>query len=48
MRVLVDTQAFLWWATTDSRLSSTAGQVISDQSNEIVISDVVGWEIAIK
>ena len=48
MRALLDTHAFLWWVTDDSRLSDTARQVIADGANEIHFSAASGWEIAIK
>jgi PIN domain nuclease of toxin-antitoxin system len=48
VRILIDTQTFLWWATTDPKLSATAVNIISDKTNEIVVSAAVSWEIAIK
>jgi PIN domain nuclease of toxin-antitoxin system len=48
MTVMVDTQTFLWWNTGDTRLSMPARRAISDPANEVIISTVVGWEIAIK
>ncbi|MGA7731655.1 MAG: type II toxin-antitoxin system VapC family toxin [Chloroflexia bacterium] len=48
MRVLLDTQAFLWFVSGDARLSADARQLIEDTSNERIISVVSLWEIAIK
>ncbi len=48
MRVLLDTQVFLWWVTNDARLSTRARDLISDGDNEVMISAASGWEIAIK
>ena len=48
MRLLLDTQAFLWWVFGDVRLSSTAQNLISDQENECLVSYASAWEIAIK
>ncbi len=46
MRVLVDTQALLWWLADDDALGAKARRVF--QSEEPVISPVLLWEIAIK
>ncbi len=48
MRALLDTHAFLWWAMDDPRLSAPAREIIEDGANDVVISAVSGWEIAIK
>ena len=48
MRVLLDTQAFLWWITKDRRLSARACEVMTDGGNEVLLSAATGWEIAIK
>lgn len=48
MRILLDTHAFLWWINNDPQLSTNARSLIEDVSNEIVVSTVSGWEIAIK
>ena len=48
MRVLLDTHAFLWWNTDDPKLSQTARDVIADGHNEVFLSVVSAWEIAIK
>lgn len=46
MRVLVDTQALLWWLMDSERLGPKARRVF--MSEEPLISPVVLWEIAIK
>ncbi len=46
MRVLVDTQALLWWLTDADQLGPKARRLF--QSEEPVISPVLLWEIAIK
>jgi len=47
MRLLLDTNAFLWWASDDQHLGATASDAI--QGADIVrISLVSLWEIAIK
>ena len=48
MRLLLDTHAFLWFVTNDSRLSKAALTVIADPTNEILVSSASYWEIAIK
>ena len=48
MKVLLDTHTFLWWITDDNRLSSSAREIITNGDNELFLSAVTGWEIAIK
>ena len=48
MQVLLDTNAFLWWVTDDSKLSNTARSIISNPKNPIFFSVVSAWEIAIE
>ena len=48
MKVLLDTHAFLWWIADDPSLSVTAREVIADGGNDIYLSAVSVWEIAIK
>lgn len=46
MRVLLDTQALLWWVLADPRLGTTATRLIA--SEQPVVSVASLWEIAIK
>jgi PIN domain nuclease of toxin-antitoxin system len=48
MRLLLDTHAFLWWCANDPQLSTAASSAIADAANEVFVSAVNGWEIAIK
>lgn len=48
MKVLLDTHAFLWWIADDPSLSVAAREVIADGENDIYLSAVSVWEIAIK
>jgi len=48
MDVLVDTHAFLWFANGDSRLGSTAREVMEGGSNACFLSPASLWEMAIK
>lgn len=48
MRALIDTHAFLWWNLNDHQLSRSARDFIKDGRNQIFLSAVTAWEIAIK
>lgn len=48
MKILVDTQCFLWSFLDPSRLSETAKSVLSERREELLFSAVSAWEIAIK
>jgi PIN domain nuclease of toxin-antitoxin system len=48
MMLLLDTHTFIWYVTDNSRLSNQVLQLINDQDNQILISIVSLWEIAIK
>ena len=48
MRLLLDTHAFLWWFSGSNRLSLPAREQIEDDSNDVMISAALAWEIATK
>lgn len=48
MKILLDTQAFLWISANDSRLSPKAKKTFLNTDNEFVFSLASIWEIAIK
>jgi PIN domain nuclease of toxin-antitoxin system len=48
MRLLLDTCAFLWFITDDPALSDAALNSISKPDNEVLLSIVSAWEIALK
>lgn len=48
MNILLDTHAFLWWITDDSKLSQTAGNLMGDENNTLYWSVASSWEVAIK
>ena len=48
MRLLLDTNAVLWWMSRDDAADSEAGRLIADPSNQVLLSIVCLWEIAIK
>ncbi len=48
MKILLDTNAFLRWVDDDPALSRKARSVIANMDNEVFVSLVVPWELAIK
>ena|SRR5579864_3994861 len=48
MQYLLDTHVLLWWFITPEKISVKARKIIRDKSNEIFISSVSFWEMAIK
>lgn len=48
MKILLDTQAFLWFITDDPKLSAFARSLIENPDNERLFSIAGLWEIAIK
>lgn len=48
LRLLLDTHVLLWAIADPGRLSSRARSVIASEENEVFISVVSPWEIAIK
>ncbi|MBM3240456.1 type II toxin-antitoxin system VapC family toxin [Candidatus Poribacteria bacterium] len=48
MAALLDTNSFLWFIAGDEKLSRNAQQFISNPDNDLFLSVVSLWEIAIK
>ena len=48
MRVLLDTQCWLWMQAEPDRFSSETRTLLLDPSNELFLSAASSWEIAIK
>lgn len=48
MKVLLDTCAFIWLVTEDIKLSELAKEIFLDTDNELLLSAVTGFEIAVK
>ena len=48
MKLLLDTQCWLWWFAEPERLSEAAVRQIADESNELWLSVASVWEMAIK
>lgn len=46
-RLLLDTEAFIWWDANDSRLGGSARAAIRNAS-DVYVSAASAWEIAIK
>ena len=48
MRLLLDTHAFIWWASEPERLSEKALSACVDNSNVLILSVASVWEMQIK
>lgn len=48
MRLLVDTHVFLWAYSESARLPTGIRNIMADPDNELFVSAVTFWEIAIK
>lgn len=48
MRILLDTQCWLWWFAAPSRLRPKDRALIAEPRNEILLSAASCWEMAIK
>jgi PIN domain nuclease of toxin-antitoxin system len=48
VKILLDTCAFLWLVTDDSKLSGLAKDIFLDPNNELLLSAVTGFEITVK
>ena len=48
MRVLVDTQCWLWMAASPTKLSKRALSIVESPNNDVFLSAASAWEIAIK
>lgn len=48
MKVLVDTQAFLWWALDDPMLSQQAREILGSDETDVFFSAASAWEILVK
>lgn len=47
-RLLLDTHVVLWWLSDDPRLGGQTRSLIAEASNDVLVSTVVGFEIAVK
>jgi PIN domain nuclease of toxin-antitoxin system len=48
LRLLLDTHVVLSWLLDDGRLGARAAHEVEDASNQLIVSAVVVWEVAIK
>lgn len=48
MRLLLDTHALLWYDTDRTQLSSEGLLLVRDRRNEVYVSSLSVWELAIK
>lgn len=48
MRLLIDTQALLWFCEGNAALSATARAAMEDAANDRHVSHATAWEVAIK
>ena len=48
MKILLDTQALIWFQEDDSRLSEGARLALEDASNVLLVSIASFWEMSIK
>jgi len=48
MKLLLDTCTFLWLITDDDSLSLESRKLFADQTNDVFLSAVSGWEIILK
>lgn len=48
MRLLLDTHVWLWMQAEPEKLGERALELLDDEANDLVLSAVSAWEIAIK
>ena len=48
MKLLLDTHAALWWLSEDERFGEATADQLTDETNQVLLSAVVVWEVAIK
>ena len=48
MKILLDTCTFLWILSEPGKLSETARKTYADPANEVYLSSVSCWEVAVK
>ena len=47
-RLLLDTHAFVWCLSDVAKLAEDAHAAIADPRNDVFVSAITGWEIAVK
>lgn len=48
MKLLLDTHAALWFLSGDERLGENAKRHLTDDTNRVLLSAAVVWEVAVK
>jgi PIN domain nuclease of toxin-antitoxin system len=48
VKILLDTHALLWWLTDDAQLGPQAREFVEDPGNDVLVSMVSLWEMAVK
>jgi PIN domain nuclease of toxin-antitoxin system len=48
VKLLLDTHAALWWLADDDRIGEDVIRHLTDDTNQVLISAVVVWEVATK
>jgi PIN domain nuclease of toxin-antitoxin system len=48
VKLLLDTHAALWWLAGDERIGGVAARRLADESQQVLLSAAVVWEVAIK
>lgn len=48
MRLLLDTHIFIWAGSSPDRLNASCRAAIVEPSNDVFVSAVTAWEMAIK
>jgi PIN domain nuclease of toxin-antitoxin system len=48
LKLLLDTHAAMWFLSGDERLSENAKRHLTDDTNRVLLSAAVVWEIAVK
>jgi PIN domain nuclease of toxin-antitoxin system len=48
VKLLLDTHAAIWWLSDDPRFGPEAARHLGDDSNQVLLSAAVVWEVAIK
>jgi PIN domain nuclease of toxin-antitoxin system len=48
VKLLLDTHAALWYLSDDAQLGEGAREQLDDETNQVLLSSAVVWEIAIK
>jgi len=48
LKLLLDTHAALWWLSGDERFGEQAERQLTDETNQVLLSAAVVWEVAVK